>query len=48
MLGAKLGGRTAALVVRTVRAEPIRVPNFLLWLLAKFAELAREIGLQRV
>jgi hypothetical protein len=37
----------SALVVRTVRAcaEPIRVPSFLLWLLAKFAELAQEIGL---
>jgi hypothetical protein len=37
----------SALVVRTVpaRAEPIRVPSFLLWLLAKFMELAHEIGL---
>jgi hypothetical protein len=28
-----------------VRAEPIRVPSFLLRLLAKFVGLAREIGL---
>jgi hypothetical protein len=46
MFGAKTGGRT----VRTggldgPHAEPIRVPSFLLWLLAKFMELTREIGL---
>jgi hypothetical protein len=37
----------SSLMVRTVhsRADPIRVPSFLLWLLAKFAGLAREIGL---
>jgi hypothetical protein len=37
----------SALVVRTARAraEPIRVPSFLLQLLARFAELAREIYL---
>jgi hypothetical protein len=33
-------GPQSALVVRTVHAEPIRVPSFLLWLLAKFVELA--------
>jgi hypothetical protein len=37
----------SALVVRTVRAcaEQIRVPSFVLHLLAIFAELAREISL---
>jgi hypothetical protein len=39
--------RRSALVVRTVRtcAEQIRVPSFVLRLLAKFAELARKISL---
>jgi hypothetical protein len=40
------GGRSAS-VARTVCActEPVRVPSFLLRLLAKFAELTRDIGL---
>jgi hypothetical protein len=41
------GAERSALVVRTVRAcaEQIRVPSFVLRLLANFAELAREISL---
>jgi hypothetical protein len=57
LLSTKLSGRTvraggpdgppSAPVVRTVRAraEPVRVPSFLLQLLARFAELAQEICL---
>jgi hypothetical protein len=41
------GAGRSALVVRTIRAcvEQIMVPNFVLRLLAKFGELAREISL---
>jgi hypothetical protein len=47
MLSSKMSCGRSAPVGRTVRAcaEHIRVPSFVLRLLARFAELAREISL---
>jgi hypothetical protein len=45
MLSTKLSGGRSAPVGRTIRAcaEQIRVSSFVLWLLARFAELAQKL-----